>query len=70
MKGAFRSSEIAMLRYRLWDINILINRTLVYGSLTGILAMVYALSIIVFQSFLSGLAGGSDLAIVPTDTLA
>jgi hypothetical protein len=32
---------VAVLKYRLYDIDIIINRTLVYGSLTGILALVY-----------------------------
>jgi hypothetical protein len=51
------SIGLAILRYRLYDIDILINRTLVYGSLTAILALVYFVSVIVLQSLLSVFTG-------------
>ena len=58
------SFGIAILRYRLYDIDIIINRTLVYGSLTIVLALLYAGLIIGLQALLSNITGGSNLAIV------
>jgi len=59
------SMGIAMLRYRLWDIDIIINRTLVYGTLTVILTLVYVGLVIGLQALLRGLINqGSSVAIV------
>jgi hypothetical protein len=58
------SFGFAMLRSRLWDIDVIINRTLVYGVLTGTLALVYIGSIIALQYLLRGLTQGYGLAIV------
>jgi hypothetical protein len=60
----------AVLRYRLYDIDIIINRTLVYGSLTVSLALVYLGGVISLQGLFRAVTGqGSQLAIVAT-TLA
>jgi hypothetical protein len=56
---------IAILRYRLYDIDFLINRTLVYGSLTATLLAVYFGAIVLFQRLFIVLTGQeSTLAIV------
>jgi hypothetical protein len=59
------SLAIAILRYRLWDVDVLINKTLVYGLLTGTLVAVYAGCILglqaLFQMFFNQT---SDVAIV------
>jgi hypothetical protein len=54
-----------MLRSRLWDIDIIINRTLVYGTLAVILTGVYVSLVIGLQALLRGvISQDSDVAIV------
>jgi len=63
------SIGIAILRYRLYDIDIIIRRTLVYSALTLTLGLVYIGCIIVSRTLVAPLIGGSDVAIVAS-TLA
>jgi hypothetical protein len=60
---------VAVLRYRLYDIDLVINRTLVYGLLTAMLAAAYLISVLVLRLALDPLTGSSDLA-VAASTLA
>jgi len=63
------AAGIAILRYRLYDIDVLINRTLVYGATTAGIAVAFVAGIAVLQTILRPLTSGSELA-VAASTLA
>jgi hypothetical protein len=64
------SAGVAILKYRLYDIDIIINRTLVYGPLTAMLVAVYVGGVVVLESaFRTLTGGGSQLAIVASTLL-
>jgi serine phosphatase RsbU (regulator of sigma subunit) len=59
------SIATAILRYKLWDIDVIINRTLVYGLLTVVLVLIYLATVLVLQRTFQTLTGErSDLAAV------
>jgi hypothetical protein len=61
---------VAIFRYRLYDIDIIINRTLVYGSLTVTLVLVYFGSVVGLQYILRALTGQESQLAVVASTLA
>ena len=63
------ASGLAILKYRLYDIDVVINRTLVYGALTAIWALIYVGLVFAFQGLLSPVTAESDFA-VAASTLA
>jgi len=57
------SAAAAILRYRLYDIDVVIERTLVYGVVTATLAATYVATVVVLQGLLRPLTEGSEIAV-------
>jgi hypothetical protein len=64
------ATGIAILRYRLYDIDRLINRALVYGTLTAVLVLIYVGAVVAMQEVFRTLAGGESQLAVVASTLA
>ena len=60
---------VAMLKYRLYDVDVVIRKTLVYGALTAVLAAVYFGAVVGMQAALAPVTEGSDLAIAVSTLL-
>jgi len=60
---------VAVLRYRLYDIDVLINRTLVYGLTTGGIAAAFFGGIVVLQTLLRPFTTGSEIAVAASTLL-
>ena len=63
------SAGVAILKYRLYDIDRIINRTLVYGLLTISLVLVYVSSVVSLQYVFRAVTGGSSKLVIVASTL-
>lgn len=61
---------LAILRYRLWDIDVLIRRTLIYSLLSGLLALTYLGLVLGLQSAVTALGGPRAEWVTVVSTLA
>ena len=64
------AAGIAILRYRLYEIDRIISRTISYGVVTSLLVGAYALAILVLQGPLASLTGGQTIAVALSTLVA
>jgi hypothetical protein len=60
---------VTILRYRLYDIDIIIRRTLVYGLLSGLLVLIYFGVVLLLQSIVSAFTGQESPVVIVISTL-
>ncbi len=70
MVGIPAAMGIAILRYRLYEIDLIIRKTLVYALLISVLFVIYAGGVFVFSQALRRVAGGTGSLVVTLSTLA
>ena len=63
------SMVLAMLRYRLWDVDIILRRTLIYAALTSTLALVFLGAVTLLQAVFSAVSGQQSAISVVVSTL-
>ncbi|MDX1418267.1 MAG: hypothetical protein R3293_28965, partial [Candidatus Promineifilaceae bacterium] len=63
------SIALAILKYRLWDISFVVRRTLVYGLLSIVLALIYFGSVIVLQRLFSAVSRQQSPIVIVVSTL-
>ena len=70
LSGIPMAMGVAILKHRLYDIDIIINRTLVYGALTLSLLLVYVGCVVSLQYVLRAFTGGNSQLVIVASTLA
>jgi hypothetical protein len=63
------SVAVAVLRYRLYDIDLIINRTIVYGATTAVLGATFTAIVLLLQAPLRPLTGGNEIAVAASTML-